>query len=345
MKRLILGFSLAFVLAGALGIAWERSRLLTWYYAYRLARANSADRSAWVERLIKLDQAAVPSLIRWLDREDPSACDNCRLALLGLACRWESGDSRTEELFGQLRNAYADLSVSGQQSVLEFAREYLDSKKADFATSEPASLSSALQSCQDLARAALRDSRPENRIKAVQLSQLLGGNSLEGVVPLLRDSDAEVRQAAILAVGPAPEAITDDDLLYSLHDPDPKVRQLCETALRGRGLRDSQLKVGKLMTDRRPAVRLEVVDHLGRVNNLEPGALLRRLSHDQSSAVRAAAARAAAEQPVAELGDRLEQMVQNDPSPTVQQLAQYYLSCLKRGNSHNPNAEKKSRLP
>jgi hypothetical protein len=41
--------------------------------------------------------------------------------------------------------------------------------------------------------------------------------------------------------------------------------------------------------------------------------------------VRAAAARAALEQRVRSLADRLEQMAQNDPSPSVRQLAQYYL--------------------
>jgi HEAT repeat protein len=133
----------------------------------------------------------------------------------------------------------------------------------------------------------------------------------------------------MLAVGPAPEAMADEDLLYYLHDPDAKVRQLCEIALRGRGLRDNHLKLGKLMTDHRPEVRLEVLDYLRHDNDLEPGIWLRRLSHDSSPAVRAAAVRAAAEQPLIDLRDRLEQMVQNDPSPTVQQVAKYYLSCLK----------------
>jgi hypothetical protein len=331
MKRLVVRLILVLVLAAVLGLGLKWTQLLAWYYAHRLAGASAADRTAWVERLITMDQAAVPSLIRWLSKDNPSACDNCRLALLRLAERWDSDDRRTEELLGQLSKAYAGLSIPGQQSVLDFAREYLASKTIALRSSKPGAsgLPPWLESCQQLARAALKDSMPQNRIKAIQLAQHPGVNSLEEVVPLLGDSAPEVRQVAMLAVGSAPDVIADDDLLYYLHDSDAKVRQLCEIALRGRGLRDNQLKLGKLMTDRRPEVRLEVLEHLRRANDLEPGAWLRRLSHDSSSAVRAAAVRAAAEQPLVDLKDRLEQMVQNDPSPTVQQLAQYYLSCQK----------------
>jgi HEAT repeat protein len=327
MKRFLIGLSLTLILAAVLGLGLEREQLLAWYYAYRLAKANTVDRAAWAERLITLDQAAVPSLIRWLGKDDPAACDNCRLALLRLGKRWESDDRQMEEFIGQLGKAYGGLSVRGQQRVLDFAREFLDSPRT--LNPDAGALSSGLQSCRELARAALKDSRPENRIKAIQLAQLPGVNSLEEIVTLLGDPAPEVRQAAMLAVGPAPEAMADEDLLYYLHDPDAKVRQLCEIALRGRGLRDNHLKLGKLMTDHRPEVRLEVLDYLRHDNDLEPGIWLRRLSHDSSPAVRAAAVRAAAEQPLIDLRDRLEQMVQNDPSPTVQQVAKYYLSCLK----------------
>ena len=333
MKRYLVGFLLVLVLAISVGIGLGRTQFLAWYYAQRLARAHAADRTPWVERLISLDQAAIPSLIRWLNKDDPTACANCRVALLGLAERWDA--QRTSDLFQQLSKAYAGFSVPGQQSVLDFAREFLKSNGAWQSAKTATSASPAwLESCQDLARKALKDSGPENRIKAIQLAQLPGINSLEDVVPLLGDSAPEVRQAAMFAVGPALEAIADDDLLVYLHDPDAKVRQLCETALRGRGLRDDHLKLGKLMTDHRPEVRLQVLEHLRHANELDPGAWLRRLSHDPSPAVRAAAIRAVAEHPLVDLRDRLEQMVQNDPSPTVQQLARYYLSSQKKRISH-----------
>src|SRR5262249_52019682 len=127
----------------------------------------------------------------------------------------------------------------------------------------------------------------------------------------------------------AREAIRDDELLRSLHDPDPDVRRLCEATLRSRGLQEEQLRRGRLLTDPRPAVRLQVLDGLCRAPDLEPGVWLRHLSHDPEPAVRAAAVRAAAEQTLVDLSDRIEQMARDDPSDTVRQMARHYLSCRK----------------
>jgi HEAT repeat protein len=147
------------------------------------------------------------------------------------------------------------------------------------------------------------------------------------VVPLLADGDAEVRRCAVLAVGASPSVISTDTLLPLLHDDNAEVRHLCEQALRSRGLEEQHLKLGRLMTDALPDSRLQVVDLLRRVQHLEPepAAWLRHLSHDSSPAVRAAAVRAGAEQSASAFRDRLEQMAQDDPSPTVRQIAQYYL--------------------
>ena len=71
----------------------------------------------------------------------------------------------------------------------------------------------------------------------------------------------------------------------------------------------------------------EVLEHLGNVD-LEPGIWLRRLTHDPAPEVRVAAIRAAKEPPLADLqvdlSDRIDQILQNDPSPTVRQQAGYY---------------------
>ncbi len=154
-------------------------------------------------------------------------------------------------------------------------------------------------------------------------------NLLLEVVPRLRDSSEAVRRAAILAVGPAPEVINDDSLFYWLSDPDEEVRQLCEVALRGRGLQDGHIRLARLMADPRPTVRMQVLEAIEKVPDLDPGVWLRRLSHDPSPAVRAAAVRAAASQTQVDLSDRIDQMAQGDPSPTVQQVARYYLSCQR----------------
>jgi hypothetical protein len=149
---------------------------------------------------------------------------------------------------------------------------------------------------------------------------------LEQVVSMLNDPEAEVRRAALLVIGPATRDVAPDEcLLPCLHDPDPEVRRLCEVALSGRGLSPEFLELGRLLTDPRPTMRLQVLDHLQ--HSPDPGLWLRRLSHDTSPAVRVAAMRAMTQQPFLDLSDRIDQMARSDPSPTVCQLARFYLTC------------------
>jgi HEAT repeat protein len=178
--------------------------------------------------------------------------------------------------------------------------------------------------CREVVRKGLQDAEPDNRVLAVQQATHAALDLLPQVAPLLDDPVPVVRRSAILAVGPAREAIATDDLLRSLHDTDEDVRRLCEAALKQtRGLSNSDVALGRLISDSRPGTRLQVLDSLRRPD-LEPGIWLRQLSHDAVPAVRAAAVRAAGEQQQADLSARLWQMAQNDPSPTVRQLAQFY---------------------
>jgi HEAT repeat protein len=177
----------------------------------------------------------------------------------------------------------------------------------------------------------LQDNEPENRVKAVHLGTLPSMQLLDRTVILLNDPSAQVRYAALVAVGPAPEVLATDDLLPTLHDPEPQIRKLCQTALKGRGLLDEHILLGKLLTDPEAKNRLQVLDILQKTGDLEPGIWLRRLSHDPSPAVRAAAIRTAIEINSVDLTDRLGQISQNDPSTTVRQLAKFYLSYQKPG--------------
>jgi HEAT repeat protein len=168
------------------------------------------------------------------------------------------------------------------------------------------------------------------RLHGIRLALRPGVELLEPVAGLLGDHSVEVRRAAILAVGPADKAVLDETLLPCLRDPDPEVRRLCEAALRGRGLNDDHLRLSRLLIDPQPAVRLQVLDHLGRTTDLEPGIWLRRLSHDPAPSVRAAAARVMGQQHLLDLTDRLDQMARSDPSPSVSYLAQFYLKNARK---------------
>jgi len=170
---------------------------------------------------------------------------------------------------------------------------------------------------------------PKIRVEAIRLAMNGDKAKLDRVVPFLKDDSAEVRRAAVLAIGLAEETVTVQDMLPLLQDPDPEVRGLCEKALRGRGLQETHIKLAKLISDQRPVQRLQVVHHLNDAEDLDPGIWLLHLSQDPSPAVRAAAIRFAAEVATTDFQQRMLQMAREDSNPTVRQLTAFY---LKRGN-------------
>lgn len=358
---------LAALTAGVLlilsGTAWlKRTSLLVSYSVHRLISAKESDQQDWVERVAALDRAAMPKLIDCLRHHNAQVCAKAEAALLAMAQRWGSDDVREAELAEDLAKRFASLSEPGQQAALQIQDQLVRASAADPAAADllpavAATLAEAARTAntevharalalaasltqqstrsdwtdagRKLTQRCLSDEAPANRIEAIRFALRSEIGLQQAVVPLLSDPVPEVRRVAMLGVGTAPDAIDTDDLLRWLHDPDPLVRNLCENALRSRGLKEEHLKLGRLMTDHRPGVRIQVIQWLRRANDLEPGVWLRRLSHDPAPAVRAAAVRAATEQEVLSLKDRLEQMAQNDACASVRQLAQYYLTSQK----------------
>ena len=362
--RRVLGVVLLALLLGAAGLAWtERATLLAWSCVRGLAHADAGERDRWVARVAGLDEAALPPLLDCLERPDPAVCANARAGLARLADGWTVADTRTVALTVQAAHRFPRLSAAGQREALEMTAGWfaapaaatadglvpacgrLLSASADAGDAEArraglelcAALlaqpqrAEALSAAREAVRAALRGDAAGNRLRAVQLALQPGMDLLEDVVALLGDPEPEVRRAAMLAVGPADQVVRDEGLLPSLHDPDAEVRRLCEAALRGRGLRPEHLKLGRALTDPQPAVRLQVLDLLGdpELRGLDRGLWLRRLSHDPAPHVRFAAMRAASEQNLPDLADRLEQMGRSDPSPTVSKWAPFYLRRLQ----------------
>jgi hypothetical protein len=346
------------LLVGAAAAAWvERSPLLAWAYIQGLRRASEADCDAWAERVASLDQAAVPGLLSCLAGPDGRGCANAEAALRRLRERWQQDDPRRSELAARLGEAFAHLSVPGQQAVLRLEAVWLAHESGSSTVpqgllqaaraGDSAVRSAALElvgqlldhpvdagllgDCRELTQVALRDPDAATRLHAIQVAVHPQLGLLEQVMRLLNDPAPEVRREAMLAARSAPEAIMKtENLLHWLHDPDDDVRRLCEAVLRGRNLSEKHLKLGRLLTDERAAVRLQVLTSLHADTDLEPGVWLRLLSIDPEPAVRVAAVRAATIDPRVDLSDRLDQMVQSDPSPTVSQLARYYLSCQQR---------------
>jgi hypothetical protein len=353
-------------LAVAAGAAFvERVHLLAWVYVQGLSRAGDADREVWVGRVAGVGDAALPGLLACLRRHDRQVCANAEAALGRLA----DGPGR-DEVAGRLADAFPRLSAPGQETVLNLEAAWLASGTvppglaqllAQAAHSEdPAARARALEpvallldrpdqaaaaaGCREVVRVGLRAPEPATRLRALQLALHPRLGMLEQVLLLLNDPSPEVRREAMLAARSAPDdLIKTENLLRWLHDPDEDVRRLCEAVLRGapRNLSEEDLKVGRLLTDERPAVRLQVLNYLRADSDLEPGVWLRLLSVDPEPAVRVAAVRAAAADTRVDLSDRMDQMVRSDPSPTVSQLARYYLSSQQRRSSSTLPAERR----
>jgi hypothetical protein len=351
------------VIAGLLGAtAWrQRKPFLASHYVARLSQAEDADRESWVAEVVALDEAAVPALLAALASGDKKTCANLESALVGLARNWGAEDPRSQALLEQVAVRFESLPVFAKNAALQIPvvilRKTPEKNKASPAVTRLAGelLTAAtkaeglrvaalhlagavvervphgqwLDVCRGLALQGLAAADVQTRAAAVQLvlrAPLRQENDLvTKVVPLLKDSAALVRKSALVVLGPARELVSDDDLLPLLHDPDDEVQNLCELALRGRGLQENHILLARLISDERPGARLEVLHHLREATDLEPGVWLRRLCQDPAPAVRAAAVRAAVSQSRVDLRSCLDEMAQQDPSPTVRQLAGHYL--------------------
>jgi len=112
--------------------------------------------------------------------------------------------------------------------------------------------------------------------------------------------------------------------LPSLHDEDQTIVQLTETALQARGLREDQIRLGKLMADPKPVKRLEVLDHLSTTRDIDPMIWLKKMSNDPSPAVRAAAARALNQERTSQSENQTAKVSFSEMNETVKKLGSFY---------------------
>lgn len=360
------------ILGLAAGAWWQRDTLRSWYYLYRLHQADELDRPTWIERLVALDERAVPTLVDSLGRHDESACACTAEVLSSLVGSWPVGDERRVRLAARLASRFPRYSPAGQCAALDLVGRWVKAEQPGQVRSlhaialrllpvagrsseappraaalaltgvlmEKSGMGGGIAIYRELVGNALEDPATANRVQAIHLAGQRDMNLLPRIAPLLDDAAAEVRQAAMLAIGGNPEAVATDDLLRSLHDTDADVRRLCEAALKSRGLRGQDLAMARLITDTHAGTRLQVLQALQRTSDLDAEVWLRRLSHDPEPAVRASVLRAAAEVYDVDLRDRMEQIASDDPSPTVRQVADHFLRGSRNAERGTRNAER-----
>jgi len=302
------------VIAIAAGI-WQRERLWVRYCAERLERASEENRSVWGDKLAAAGESAVPSLLGLLRNDDPAVCAAAKGAMDKLVAGWPPDDPRRATFAQRFVDAEPRFSTPGRAAALDLLPVVIASGTPE-----------VIEQAKRMVATAAKSESTDVRIQAVAAALRPEVDCLEAVVPLLSDPAPEVRRAAILALGPARDGrpvLADDDLLRSLHDTDPEVRQLCEMGLRSRGRSPRDIRLGRRYTDPNASERQKLLIDLADEEDLDLTVWLERLTADTDPAVRAGAARVAAERR-ADLAVRLEQMSRTDPDGTVRRIAGYY---------------------
>ncbi len=354
------------LIAISAGVAWwQHGPILAWYYVHQLAGASEAERDNWGKKVAALDQAAVPRLLDGLRDADPGVCANMQCPLHRIAKSWGVNDPRLQDLLERMHARFDQFSPSGQEECLGVVTGVLHqaqtrplpprltriagqmlvvAEKKNELRAAALHLAAELIECvepgqwadvaREIADRSMKDEAAPTRVAALRLIMrpaLRNDKDLiEKAVPMLRDPAAAVRKAALVVLASERDVVREESFLPLLHDDDAEVQYLCETALRKRGLLDDDIKMARMISDANPATRMLVLYHLHRMPDINIGGLLRQLSLDASPAVRAAAARAAAECASVDLSERLREMSQSDPHDLVRRLAQYHLQHRER---------------
>jgi len=317
VKRAGLGVGMTALAAGGYAaVEWDNLRVR--YAAYQLRTAGTDEaRAAAAATLAALGDAGLPALADCFHDGDAPACAAAAAAVQGRLAPLPPTDPAFAAAAARLRDSAGTFSPAGTDAALGLVPDLLRS-------SDPA----VTVACRDLVRAGLADPAAGVKVRAVRLALRPGVDLAGDVVRLLDDPDPAVRSAAMLAVGPPAEGgpvIGDEELFRWLNDPDPGVRKLCESALRARGRSADEVAFGRRLCHPDPGERLKLLLDLRWADEgvKDVGPWLERLSRDPDPAVRAGAARVAAECRVMFAG-WLDRLAASDPDPTVRQVAGYY---------------------
>lgn len=314
-KRVGAGIGVAVLLAGGF-VVWNWNGISARMAAAKLRSATSDDaRVELAGKLIAAGKPGVTQLIEVLRTGTPEQCSAVVMAVSQHVKDLPPDDPKSAAVCPPILAACDSFGESGTMAVLDLIPE-LSRQDAE--------------ACRTLIRAGLKSSDNKARLRATRLAAAPQFGLKKEVVPLLDDPTAEVRRAAMAAVGPlgiGEPVIEADELFRWLNDPDAEVRMVCEAALSTRGLEPDLIDAGRKLTHPEASERLTLLVDIQRGKNgvfRTPGPWLERLSRDADPAVRAATARVAYESRLAFAG-WLNRLI-DDPDPTVKRIAEYHRS-------------------
>jgi hypothetical protein len=312
-------------LAAAAAAAWaytNRADLGARYAAHQLVRATTdEERASWATKLAAHGDAARPALVRFVLAGDLGV----RAAVVPVVekelTERPDGDVAAAALADALLDGFAAADPAGQEAVVGVLPALMK-------RSGPAGAAKY----RTAAEVGLNLASPPARLAAIRAAMHPLVKLRAAVVPLLAAPEAEVRRAALFAVGPATDdepVVGDEDLFRWLHDPDAGVRRVCQDALASRGRTEPEIRLGRRLTNPDPAERLDLLVDLRTDHDIpDPEPWLERLARDPDPGVRAGAARVASE--VASerrqtVPPWVAKLAVTDPEPTVRRVAGFYL--------------------
>ncbi|VTU00111.1 hypothetical protein, partial : HEAT repeat protein OS=Singulisphaera acidiphila (strain ATCC BAA-1392 / DSM 18658 / VKM B-2454 / MOB10) GN=Sinac_1034 PE=4 SV=1 [Gemmataceae bacterium] len=290
-RKLVLGFAAAAgLVAAGLGtwVSLNAAELRATWGARQVRTAAADDeRAAAADRLVALGEPGLKKLVELVRSPDAPTRAASVAALDRYLGGLPDGDPRAVTVGGQLLDAFPALDATGQQAVLELVPVVL--KKAG---------SAHVAKCRAVVATGLRMPEPATRVFTTRLAMHPDVQMRGELVPLLAAPEGEVRRAALFAVAAAEgePLIGDEELFHYLHDPDDGVRKVCRDALVGRDRTETEIGLGRRLTDPDPLERLKLLLDLRYDDDVaDPDPWLERLSRDPEPAVRAGAARVAIE--------------------------------------------------
>src|SRR5262245_59767414 len=122
MMRLFLGKKrlIALGLLTALGgfLWYQRTALVAWHYVNQLASADESNREVWVERVVALDEAAVPRILACLESATLQSSENLEHAFVEIARGWKPDQPRSRALVAEIKGRFAKFTQAGKTSAL-----------------------------------------------------------------------------------------------------------------------------------------------------------------------------------------------------------------------------------